>query len=103
MLGDDDMTVFFNPDFASTWVRLAGADCAYVEFPAIRGEQDVEALQAYAQSTSTELAYITADVDLREGQQLQIKGTPQLWRVRQEPQLTVDGATSVVQVGKAIA
>lgn len=100
MLGDDDMTVFFNPDFASTWVRLSGGDCAYVEFPAIRGEQSVEALQAYASGTVTELTYITSDVDLRDGQQLQIKGTPQLWRVRKEPEPIDDGATSVVQVGK---
>ena len=101
MLVDDDMTVFFNADFASTWTRLVGVGCASVQFLAIHGVQDVEALQGYALSADHELSYITADVDLAEGQLLQAQGNPTLWRVRSEPQRTVDGATSTVLIGKA--
>lgn len=99
----DDMTVFFNADFASTWVRLVGAECETVQFPAIHGVQDVEALQSYALGAEHELSYITNDVDLREGQLLQEVGSPTLWRVRSAPQRTVDGVTSLVQIGKAPA
>lgn len=99
MLGDDDMTVFFNPDFASTWVRLAGVDCLEVEFPAIRGVEDVEGLQGYALSADHELSFITGDVNLHEGQTLQERGKPALWRVRREPLRISDGATSSVVIG----
>lgn len=100
---DDDMIVFFNADFASTWVRLAGVDCAAVQFPAIHGVQDVEALQGYGQSGDHELSYITADVDLREGQQLQEQGSTIVWRVRRDPQRSTDGVTSLVQLSRAPA
>lgn len=101
MLGDDDMTVFFNSDFASTWTRLVGVDCGSVQFPAIRGVQDVEALQGYALSADHELSYITGDVNLSAGQLLQEQGKPDLWRVRAEPLRTADGATSTVLIGLA--
>ena len=99
MLVDDDMTVFFNPDFASTWTRLAGVDIDAVQFPAILGVQDVEALQGYALGAEYELCYATGDVDLAEGQTLQETGKPQIWRVRQEPRRTNDGLTSSVFIG----
>lgn len=100
MLGDDDLgTVFFGPDFASTWTRLADAENAAVQFPAIRGVEDVEGLQGYALSADHELTYITGDVDLHEGQTLQQLGSAAIWRVRREPQRTVDGATSTVLIG----
>lgn len=101
MLVDDDMTVFFSTDFASTWVRLAGVGLAPVEFPAIMGVQDVEALQGYALSTDHELAYVTGDVNLSEGQLLQQLGKPATWRVRSDPQPTADGLTSTVLIGQA--
>lgn len=97
---DDDMGVFFNADFASTWVRLVGVDCAAVQFPAIHGVQDVEALQGYALGADHELSYITNDVDLQEGQQLQEVGATTVWRVRSDPQRTADGMTSLVQISK---
>ena len=104
LLVDDDMSVFFNADFASTWTRLADEfGVTAVPFLAIRGVQDVEALQGYAQSADHELSYITADVDLREGQQLTEAGSATVWRVRQEPQRTGDGATSTVLIGQAPA
>lgn len=99
MLGDDEMTVFFNPDFASTWTRLAGADCDAVEFPAIFSVQDAEALQGFALGAENELCYATGDVDLAEGQRLQQQGKPELWRVRQEPRRSQDGLTSTVALG----
>lgn len=101
MLGDDDMTVFFNPDFAATWTRLAGVGHLSVEFPAIRGVQDVDALQGYALSADHELSYVTGDVDLHEGQLLQLVGDASTWRVRREPLRTGDGLTSTVQIGRA--
>lgn len=101
MLVDDDMTVFFSADFCSTWTRLVGADCGLVQFPAIHGVQDVDALQGYALSADHELSYITADVDLREGQLLQEQGKPAVWRVRKEPVRTADGLTSTALIGKA--
>lgn len=100
MVGDD-MTVFFNSDFASTWTRLLDVDCAEVPFAAIKGVQDVEGLQGYALSADHELSYITSDVDLREGQLLQEQGKPALWRVRAEPVRAGDGATSTVLIGLA--
>lgn len=101
MLMDDDMTVFFNADFSSPWTRLAGVGHALVQFPAIRGVQDVEALQGYTLSADHELSYITSDVDLAEGQTLQQQGSNVLWRVRAAPQRTADGATSTVLIGQA--
>jgi hypothetical protein len=98
---DDDMTVFFGTDFATTWTRLVGVDCSAVQFPAIHGVQDAEALQGYALNAQHELSYITGDVDLREGQVLQEQGKPALWRVRAEPLRTADGATSTVVIGLA--
>ncbi len=100
---DDDMGVFFNTDFASTWTRLVGVDYAAVQFPAIHGVQDVEALQGYALGADHELSYITGDVDLQEGQQLQELGTSTIWRVRRDPQRAADGMTSLVQLSKVPA
>ncbi len=97
---DDDMHVFFNADFASDWVRLAGAGCVAVQFAAIAGVQDVEGLQGYALEGDHELSYITTAVDLQEGQQLQELGKAAIWRVRRDPQRTADGMTSLVQIGK---
>lgn len=96
----DDMTVFFCADFASTWVRLVGADCAAVQFPAIHGVQDVEALQGYALSADDELSYITTAVDLHEGQLLREQGTTAVYRVRKEPVRAADGMTSTVLIGR---
>lgn len=98
---DDDMGVFFNADFCADWVRLVGVDCPAVQFPAIHGVQDVEALQGYALSADHELCYVTASVDLKEGQQLQELGNATIWRVRRDPQRTDDGMTSTVLIGKA--
>ena len=100
MLGDDDLhTVFFSPDFARIWVRLADAENAQVQFPAVHGVEDVEGLQGYALSADYELNYITSDVDLHEGQTLQQLGSGALWRVRREPQRSADGACSTVLIG----
>lgn len=103
MLVDDDMTVFFNADFCATWTRLAGAVEAAVQFPAIRGVQDVDALQGYALNAEHELTYITADVDLQDQQLLQETGSATVWRVQGEPVRTVDGATSTARIGPAPA
>ena len=99
MLVDDDMAVFFSPDFAAPWVRLAGVGVDAAQFPAILGVQDVEALQGYALGAEYELCYATGDVDLAEGQTLQETSKPQIWRVRQEPRRTNDGLTSSVFIG----
>lgn len=102
MLGDDDLgTVFFSPEVAATWTRLADADNAVVQFPGILGVEDVEGLQGYTLSADYELTYITGDVDLHAGQTLQQAGKPALWRVRREPLRTGDGSTSTVLIGAA--
>lgn len=103
MLVDDDMSVFFNPDFASEWTRLSGVGVAAVPFPAIRGVQDVEALQGFALNAETEITYITGDVDLRDQQLLQVAGSATVWRVQGEPVRTGDGATSTARIGLAPA
>lgn len=103
MLADDDMTVFFGPDVASTWTRLAGVGHAVVQFPAIRGVQDVDALQGYALNAETDLHYITGDVDLHDKQLLQEAGSATVWRVQGEPMRTNDGATSTARIGHAPA
>jgi hypothetical protein len=97
---DEDMHVFFNADFASDWVRLAGGGSTAKQFAAIAGVQDVEGLQGYALEGDHELSYVTADVDLAEGMQLQEVGKSAIWRVRRDPQRTADGLTSLVQIGK---
>lgn len=101
MLGDDDMAVFFSADFCTTWTRLVGADSAVVQFAAIYGVQDVDALQGYALGAEHELCYATDDVDLCEGQLLQQQGQPAVWRVRKDPVRGADGLTSTVLLGKA--
>ena len=100
MLGDDDLSaVFFGPDFAQSWTRLADGQNAPVQFAAIRGVEDVEGLQGYTLSADHELTYITSDVDLHEGQTLQLERSAALWRVRGEPKRAADGATSTVLIG----
>ncbi len=94
------MTVFFNADFCSTWVRQASPGVAEVEFPAMKGEQDVEALQGYALAAQTELSYITSDVDLHDQQTLLQVGSPTVWRVLAEPVRTADGLTSLARIGR---
>ena len=98
---DDDMSVFFNADFCATWTRLVGVDCAVVQFPAIRGVQDVEALQGYALNAETEITYITDDVELKEKQLLQEAGSATVWRVQGNPVRTGDGAISTARIGPA--
>lgn len=98
---DDDMTVFFNTDFTSTWTRLAGIGAAAVQFFAIRGVRDVDALQGYTFNAETEIMYITADVDLHDQQQLQEAGKATVWRVQGDPVRTIDGATSTARIGLA--
>jgi len=100
-LVDDDMSVFFNADFALIWTRLAGAGVAAVPFPAIRDVEDVDALQGYALNAQYDLSYITADVDLHDQQLLQEAGSATIWRVQGEPERTGDGATSIARIGHA--
>lgn len=101
MLVDDDKGVFFSADFCATWTRLAGVDYASVQFPAIHGVQDVDALQGFAQGAEHELCYATDDVDLCEGQLLQQQGHSVVWRVRKDPVRGTDGLTSTVLLGMA--
>lgn len=98
----DDMTVFFNADFCSDWVRQASPGVAEVQFPAMKGEQDVEALQSYALVSQTDLSYITSDVDLHDQQILLQVGSPTLWRVIGEPVRTADGLTSLTRIGHLV-
>ena len=105
-LVDDDMSVFFSADFATSWTRLAGVDdhgdyVAAATFDAIQGVQDVEALQGYALSADTEITYPTEAVTLKEGQHLTQAGSATVWRVRREPQRSGDGATTTALIGLA--
>ena len=99
----DDMTVFFNADFCSDWVRQASPGVAEVQFPAMLGELDAEALQGYTLNAQTELSYITSDVDLHDQQTLLQVGSTTLWRVLAEPVRTNDGATSLARIGRVPA
>lgn len=101
MLVDDDMSVFFGADFASTWTRQASTGVAAVTFPAIKGVEDVAALQGYALNAEYELSYITSSVDLHDKQLLQEAGSATVWRVQGEPVRAGDGATSNARIGHA--
>lgn len=98
---DDDMGVFMNADFCSTWTRFADVDCAQASFLAIYGVQDAAALQGYVLSADHQLTFSTADItDLHDGQTLQQQGDPAEWRVRGEPQRDNDGSTSTLSIGR---
>ena len=107
-LVDDDMSVFFCPDFTTSWTRLAGVDdsgASYgaATFAAIQGVQDVEALQGYALSADTEITYPADAVTLKSGQLLTQAGSATVWRVRRDPQRSGDGATTTALIGLAPA
>jgi hypothetical protein len=94
MLGDDDLSVFFDVDeFATTFHKVVDELPVEPGFQGIKSAVDEEELQRFVAGTVEALRFPTAAAQLLEGDVI-TDGT-NTWRVLREAFLVNDGAESL--------